>query len=50
MSQVPVKESFRGVKRGQDFKAILRDVMGEEKFYFSLFIIHVYVMALVVTV
>ncbi len=31
-------------------KAILRDVMGEEKFYFSLFSSYIYVMTLVVIV
>ena len=31
-------------------EAILRDVMGEEKFYFSLFPSFIYVMTLVVTV
>ncbi len=29
------------------FKAILLDVMGEDKFYFSLFSLYIYVMTLV---
>ncbi len=35
---------------GMTFKAILRDVMGDEKFYLSLFPSYIYVMTLVVTV
>ncbi len=35
---------------GETLKAILRDVMGEEKIYFSLFfIMYIYVITLVVT-
>ncbi len=33
-----------------EIKAILQDVRGEEKFYFSLFSSYIYVMTLVVTV